>query len=271
MDFNSLRNNLQQAYHQKNWREWLLQLFGQQISIETKAEKIVVQTGNAKSIERFAAISLSDNKNIAVLDIKTKTDIQIARNRVALREIAFKLIDQYKYHGLIVFYHSEDEKQLDYRLSFISSLTTIDVDGNFITQNTHAKRYSFVLGSNESCTTATLRLLDLKSKVPAFKAFETQKGISLKDITDAFSVEALNNEFFKKYKDIHYKRFWEYIANKSDYAEVLLNTEETEIVKQQKPIRDFVKKMLGRIVFLHFLQKKGWMGCPADTGGLERR
>ena len=265
MDFNSLRYNLQLPYQQKNWKEWLLQLFGQQISIETQAEKIVVQKGNAKSIERFASIALGDDKNIAVLDIKTTADIQIARNRVALRDIAFKLIDQDKYHGLLVFYHSDDDTQLDYRLSFISSQTTIDEDGNFIQQSTNAKRYSFILGANESCTTATLRLLELKSKVPSFKAFETQKGISLKDLTDTFSVEALNNEFFKKYKDIHYKRFWEYIANKPEYAALLLNTEETELTKQQKPIRDFVKKMLGRIVFLHFLQKKGWMGCPADN------
>ena len=265
MDFNSLRYNLQLPYQQKNWKEWLLQLFGQQISIETQAEKIVVQKGNAKSIERFASIALGDDKNIAVLDIKTTADIQIARNRVALRDIAFKLIDQDKYHGLLVFYHSDDDTQLDYRLSFISSQTTIDEDGNFIQQSTNAKRYSFILGANESCTTATLRLLELKSKVPSFRAFETQKGISLKDLTDTFSVEALNNEFFKKYKDIHYKRFWEYIANKPEYAALLLNTEETELTKQQKPIRDFVKKMLGRIVFLHFLQKKGWMGCPADN------
>jgi hypothetical protein len=265
MDFNSLRYNLQLPYQQKNWKEWLLQLFGQQISIETQAEKIVVQKGNAKSIERFASIALSDDKNIAVLDIKTTADIQIARNRVALRDIAFKLIDQDKYHGLLVFYHSDDDTQLDFRLSFISSKTTIDEDGNFIQQSTNAKRYSFILGANESCTTATLRLLELKSKLPSFKAFETQKGISLKDLTDTFSVEALNNEFFKKYKDIHYKRFWEYIANKPEYAALLLNTEETELTKQQKPIRDFVKKMLGRIVFLHFLQKKGWMGCPADN------
>lgn len=265
MDFNTLRYNLQQPYLQANWKNWLLELLGKQISFETKVEKITIQNGNAKSIERFASIALSDDKNIAVIDAQTSADIQIARNRVALREIAFKLIDQDKYHGLLVFYYSEDKTQLDYRLSFISSLTTIDGDGNFITKSTHAKRYSFVLGANESCTTATLRLLELQRKVPAFKAFEKQKGITLKDINDAFSVEALNNEFFKKYKDIHYKRFWEYIANKSEYAEVLLNTEETEIVKQQKPIRDFVKKMLGRIVFLHFVQKKGWMGCPAES------
>ncbi len=262
MDFNTLRYNLQLPYQRNNWKEWLLQLFGQQISIETLAEKIIVQKGNAKSIERFASITLSDDKNIAVLDIKTNADIQIARNRVALRDIAFNLIDQDKYHGLLVFYHSEDDTQLDYRLSFISRQTTIDEDGNFIQQSTNAKRYSFILGVNESCTTATLRLLELKSKVPSFKAFEIQKGISLKDLTDTFSVEALNNEFFKKYKDIHYKRFWEYIANKPEYATLLLNTEETELTKQQKPIRDFVKKMLGRIVFLHFLQKKGWMGVP---------
>jgi adenine-specific DNA-methyltransferase len=265
MDFNTLRYNLQQPYLQSNWQQWLQFIFGQQISIETQPEKIVVQKGNAKSIERFASIKLSDDKSIAVLDIKTTKDVQIARNRVALREIVFKLIDQDKYHGLVVFYHSEDISQLDYRLSFISNQTSIDEDGNISTQSTNAKRYSFILGVNESCNTATNRLLDLKNRVPKFKAFELQKGISLKDLTEAFSVEALNNEFFKKYKEMHYKRFWEYIANNETYANVLLNKEETDISKQQKPIRDFVKKMLGRIVFLHFLQKKGWMGCPANS------
>lgn len=119
MDFNTLRYNLQQPYLQSNWQVWLQFIFGQQINIETQAEKIVVQKGNAKSIERFAAIALSNDRNIAVLDIKTTADIQIARNRVALRDIAFKLIDQDKYHGLLVFYHSDDNTQLDYRLSII--------------------------------------------------------------------------------------------------------------------------------------------------------
>ena len=260
MDFNTLRHNLQQPYSRKNWKDWLQYLFAHQISIDTHAEKIIIEKGNATSIERFAAIALSDERNIAVLDIETTRDIQIARNRVALRDIAFKLIDQDRYHGLLVFYHSEDKNQLDYRLSFISSLTEFDADGNLIKQTTHPKRFSFLLGANETCTTATYRLLDLKTKSPKFKAFDTAKAISLKDFNDTFSVEALNNEFFKKYKDIHYKRFWEYIANNEEFANALLNKDETDINKQQKPIRDFVKKMLGRIVFLHFLQKKGWLG-----------
>lgn len=44
-----------------------------------------------------------------------------------------------------------------------------------------------------------------------------------------------------------------------------MDTSKEELAKQEKPIRDFAKKLLGRIVFLHFLQKKGWMGCPANT------
>ncbi len=274
MDFDSLRNNLQSPYQQEKWKEWLRELFGQQIRIETQNDTSCVQKGNAKfTIERFASIVLSDGNKIAVLDIKTAADpaananIKIARNRVALREIAFELIDQTQYKGAWVFYHSADDKQLDYRLSFISIQTTIDAEGNFIEQSTNAKRYSFILGAKESCTTAASRLLALKNKVPSFKAFETQPGISLQDLTDAFSVEALNKEFFKHYKDTHYKRFWEYIANTPKYAALLLNTEETELTKQQKPIRDFTKKLLGRLVFLHFLQKKGWMGCPADREG----
>lgn len=31
----------------------------------------------------------------------------------------------------------------------------------------------------------------------------------------------------------------------------------------EKAVRDYVKKLMGRLVFIQFLQKKGWMGCPA--------
>lgn len=66
-----------------------------------------IEKGKAKNIQRFASIVLQDNINIAVIEIETKKEIQIARNRVALRDIVFKLIDQDRYHGLLVFYYSE--------------------------------------------------------------------------------------------------------------------------------------------------------------------
>ena len=267
MNFETLRNTLQQSYNQSHWRGLLGDIFGNQISFETKAEQIFIEKGQAKKIERFASVALSDYKNIAVLDILTSAEVQIARNRVALRDIAFKLIDQDKYHGLLVFYHSEDENQLDYRLSFISNQTVIDNDGNFVNQSTHPKRFSFILGENESCYTPAQRLLNLKGKQPQFIAFENNPGISIKDLTETFSVEALNKEFFKKYKDIHYRKLWEHIVTKEEYCNLLVNNEESDADKKLKPVRDFAKKMLGRIVFLHYIQKKGWLGCSASISG----
>ena len=32
----------------------------------------------------------------------------------------------------------------------------------------------------------------------------------------------------------------------------------------EKAVRDYVKKLMGRLVFIQFLQKKGWMGVPKD-------
>ena len=32
----------------------------------------------------------------------------------------------------------------------------------------------------------------------------------------------------------------------------------------EKAVRDYVKKLMGRLVFLQFLQKKGWLGVPLN-------
>jgi len=90
---------------------------------------------------------------------------------------------------------------------------------------------------------------------------------SLEDIQLAFSVEPLSKEFFYGYK-AQYKKFCDYMESndqmKYDFRAFLTNG-------SNKAVRDYVKKMMGRIVFLHFLQKKGWMGVSKDskdwTGG----
>ncbi|MFZ4595917.1 MAG: Eco57I restriction-modification methylase domain-containing protein, partial [Verrucomicrobiaceae bacterium] len=100
--------------------------------------------------------------------------------------------------------------------------------------------------------------------------------LKLEDIEKAFSVERLNKDFFKDYKT-HYETFTAHLlapanakANRTAFG-IEKHAEEADQDKADKPIRDFVKRLLGRLVFLHFLQKKGWMGCPAKskawTGG----
>lgn len=65
----------------------------------------------------------------------------------------------------------------------------------------------------------------------------------LSDLREAFSVEALSKEFFDEYHD-HYDTIVDELQRQGF---------------EGAAIHDYVKKMMGRIVFLHFLQKKGWL------------
>ena len=58
--------------------------------------------------------------------------------------------------------------------------------------------------------------------------------------------------FFAKYKKF-YEKFVEY-ASKHDLKQLYK--------RDEKAVRDYIKKMMGRLVFLQFLQKKGWLGVP---------
>ena len=95
-----------------------------------------------------------------------------------------------------------------------------------------------------------------------------KKGISFENLKTAFSVEALSDEFFDKYRE-QYADFIQYITGKrfvkvgSKWEEKVLGEPNAELMQafdnKEKRIRDYVKKMMGRITFLHFLQRKGWM------------
>ena len=100
---------------------------------------------------------------------------------------------------------------------------------------TSPKRFSYVLGDADGqYNTPTHRLGDLSGKV---------RTLRIADIFDAFSVETLSKEFFDKYH-IHYDCIVAELARQGKSGAVY---------------HDYVKKLMGRIVFLHFLQKKGWL------------
>ena len=116
-----------------------------------------------------------------------------------------------------------------WRLSFVC-----DIKG----ENTAAKRFTYVFGESDNYYNTPVGRFDVLQR----------NGISFENIKDAFSVERLNKDFFNGYKE-RYVKFLNHI------------NEDT------KENRDYVKKLLGRLVFLQFLQKKGWMGVPANQQG----
>ncbi len=104
------------------------------------------------------------------------------------------------------------------------------------------RRYTFYIDQNATNRT--------------FKERMDGKWTSFEEVKKAFSVERLSNEFFDEYKRI-YQSFVDYGTGKTDIMNQFVGFGDKE-----KAFRDYIKKMMGRLVFLQFLQKKGWLGVP---------
>lgn len=238
MNQTELRHILSAKFDFDVWKELLNTLFPK---VELFNKEVQVDASLIKQGGHVGNVRLDDGRSLAIFKFEVADSVQIARNRRGLRDIAAKYVDQSLIHGALVFYHSLNQE--DYRLTYVAKQTVFDESGQFKTNETAPKRYTFILGPNETCTTAANRLFELAERK------RKKDSVYLADVTEAFSVERLNKEFFDGYK----KQYNKFLATLSD----------------GKQNRDYVKKLLGRIVFLHFLQKKGWMGVPASNPGWE--
>lgn len=246
----------EEKYFPAQWKT-ILSLFFKKIDYFSHPENLFTESDKVIDGKQIGTVKLDDGKQLAIFTVEVADSISIVRNRQGLREIAAKHIDQNIIHGSLAFFYNK--KQADYRFSFIAKEASIDLEtGELIKGETKPKRYTYLLGANEACTTPAKRMLVLADK--------KEKGeVNINQLKEVFSVEALNKDFFKTYK-AHYEKFWKYLADEENpYRIKLIDAEKEDKVKQEKPIRDFAKKLLGRIVFLHFLQKKGWMGCSPKT------
>ena len=232
-----LKNILSAKFDFDIWKDLLEKIFPK-VEVFTNVAKIA--DSHVKDGGHVGNIRLDDGRSLAIFRFEVTDNVQISRNRKSLRDIAAKYVDQGLIHGALVFYYSQNQD--DYRLTFIAKQTYFNESGELVKKETAPKRYTFLLGKNEPCTTAASRLIELANK-------KNYGSIYLTDVTDAFSVERLNKEFFNGYK-AQYKKF-------------------VDTLSDTKQHRDYVKKLLGRLVFLQFLQKKGWMGIPASNAKWE--
>ena len=190
---------------------------------------------------------------LQIFDVTVSDRVMMERNRVNIQRLIRAVMDQFSCAFML--FHYEDDTRWDWRFTYCRK------SGNK-EESTDSKRYTFLLGPGQSCRTATDNFMALYNK---------RASIEIKDIEDAFNVEALSKEFFGKYK-AQYEAFVNYMVDpangmRQDFIDT--DFDHTGMAadkirdREEKPIRDYVKKLLGRIVFLHFLQKKGWLGVPA--------
>jgi hypothetical protein len=211
------------------------------------------------SIFEFGDLKLEDNSRILFYEVKLIDNKQV-NSRVGLRNIIHADVIPGDVDGILATYYNKEAN--DWRLTFISKSLYWDEEYNQIKEETHPKRYTYVLGEGESIKTALKQFDWLIHEIK-------NKEITIQDIIKTFSVEKISNEFFKKYFD-HFLLLVGYIADNPDaFSFFKKQVDNNKPNKEQqedaeKLVRQFVKKLMGRIVFIYFLQKKGWLGVPAD-------
>lgn len=252
---------LKASYSTENYLAFLQELFdGMQIK---SPDVLFDRTGTfASYIEGHRDVGKytdPDGKKLILLAVQLKKANYVENSRGMQRAYAKRLIENAGADAAIVAFYMEDDTK--WRLSFVRLDYEMKFEhGRIKTQEnlTPARRYSYLVGQDEPCHTAIERFgryLDGTVDRP-----------TLDDLEEAFSVEAVTNEFFSQYCE-KFLQLRNFLEQSEDFR---IEAEAHNFTSEQ-----FAKKLMGQIVFLYFLQKKGWLGVNAlpdtmDAGEFKR-
>ncbi len=255
-----LQNALHRPYDRVLFaREVLSPVFGSGFTLNSSLVPAGVLPSKSESvaIEKvwiYGNIQLDDSTEITCYEVLLQPKVRIEQSKVAIQQYVRKLLTAGQ--AALINFVAPANKNV-WRLTLVAKDSVL-TDKGVKEKTTNAKRYTFLLGPSETCKTAAER----------FEVLSTEKEITFQTLVNAFSVEKLSKAFFDEYT-LHYQNFCDYLQE-SNYRKSVFNitfpagATKQEKDKASKPIRDFVKKLLGRIVFLYFVQKKGWLGA-SDT------
>ena len=260
MDYRSI---IESKYNRTNWQKLLYDIFRQNIRFWQQPIEVSVDENMAKTALYIGQISLPDGHGIAVYEVELSDKVIIERNRAGIRNLLCTNWRGIGCAGAFMFCYRQNESVL--RFSYVSEALSFTEDGSLKKESTDTKRFTYLLGEGHRSRTAIEQFEKLK-----------KSSLGLKDVTKAFSVEALSDSFFKEYKK-QYEDIVEFVTGKrmikganNKWKEEVTGESCAEIMREfaafpdaEKAVRDYVKKLMGRLVFIQFLQKKGWMGCPA--------
>lgn len=238
-----LRHIFQNKFDREAWKAIVKGIF--QANVRTTPEKFSTPNDTEEGYY-FGFGETPDRFRIGYFYYKIKTG-SVAHKKIGLRNLVKSFLNQTSGDfdaALVVF---DDGKE--WRLSFVCDIKE---------EATSPKRFTYVFGESDNF---------YRTAIERFTLLQNQDA-SFKNIRKAFSVDALSDDFFDTYRDL-YADFVQYITGKryvkegNKWVERKLGAAnyqfENTFEGNDKLVRDYVKKMFGRIVFLYFLQRKGWL------------
>lgn len=239
----ALDNFILNDYSYENFKNFIIQSFGEDIGIKTE-DSYPYDKSKDNIIKSYTQVCNNislDSKELAIYAFETKS----IHAKITLHKELAKIMSHNTTDAILAVFY--DDENTDFRLSLVTK-------GFDFTQNklnfSNFYRASFTLGKNAKTKTA-------KSQLESFINTQTK---SFQSLQEAFSVEPVTKAFYE-----HYKSLYENLSHKLCANMGVFNIlQGYEGLSGEKAINAFVKKLLGRIVFLYFLQKKGWLGVKKE-------
>jgi len=182
-------------------------------------------------IVKLGQIEFSETEKLIIVIAKVAKGLSERSGKKAQYEKAKKILKNLQIFtaGIFVFY--DDLGSFRFSLIYPESIGTRRQWSNF-------RRFTYFVSREFTNKTFLQRVGD--------GDFST-----LAKIKDAFSVEKVTKEFY-----LEYRKLFENLLGELSKNHTFLN----EALKNQLDTENFAKKLLGQIVFLYFVQKKGWLG-----------
>ncbi len=186
----------------------------------------LAEQANILQIKRIADFELDDIP-LNVFDITLSDNVRLKYSRVNIQKVVRSVMDFYS--GAIMFFHTESN-QGDWRISFVEKEDTQK-------SGTSAKRYTFLVGENQSVKTVAQR----------FEILKNTPEKSVKAIREAFSVEKLTKEF---YNDLYKWYSW---ALSDEIGITFPNDTRTSDDDKEK-LEEKIIRLITRILFVWFIK-----------------
>jgi len=234
-----IKNFLQSSYSKKNFIEFIYDKFYgfEENNTDYEIPHIVSEQKNIQKYKFLGQVELDDRKEIGFFEFISTENKDIENNRVSFNKFLEKRVNDKLLDGAIAVFTNPSKPNI-WRLSFIR----FSYDENNRQQVSNLKRYTYVLGEQIPTKTAEQQLENLKYP-------------RLNELELAFSVEKISKEFFTKYKELYHKLVKDItVVNKDKTTQ-----KEQDILDDKNIVSFYIKKLLGRVVFLYFVQKKGWL------------
>ena len=206
----------------------------------------ITQTDTA--LEKAHAVGIKTIKHVATLgtlgfdikvfDVTLIDSCRIHRARKGIQTLIRQYVD--KFEGAFIIFHYEEPKERSWRLSYLEKWESNKA-------STDAKRFTYLCGRQYPCRTLAERFDKLQSQ-----------DLNAVNLEAAFSVEALSDEFFDEYRNF-YQDLVNYVKYEDGMIDGFVEYANGDEDLAEKYARDYIKKLMGRLVFIQFLQNKAWL------------